>query len=72
MKLTSRQAVMLTAMLGTTNVEELYDVFEELYDSLSPYQSEIALELSSHLINFNQDISELLDDIIEQYKEEPL
>lgn len=69
---TSRQRILMVAILGATNSEELYDVFEHFYDKLSPIESELALELSNYLININADESGLLDDVIANYIKEEI
>ena len=69
---TSRQRILMLAVLGATKTEELYDVFEHFYDKLSPVETELALELSNYLININADESELLDDVIANYMKEEI
>ena len=69
---TSRQRILMVAILGATRSDETYEVFEFFYDMLSPVEAELALELSNHLININADESELLDDVIANYMKEEI
>ena len=67
LKLDKRQAILVTAILGSSFSEEVYEVYEELYTKLTQEQLELVDELSYHLINVNINESELLDEVEEAY-----
>ena len=67
LSLTKRQLVLMTAILGSSQADELYEVYEELYMKLDQIGVELTDELSQYIINVNTDESQLLDDIVEEY-----
>ena len=71
-KLTSRQRILLAGILGATKSEEIYEMFASVMDELSPVEEELSLLFTERYINVNIDESEILDEIIEKYKEESL
>ena len=67
LNLTKRQLVLMTAILGSSQADELYEVYEELYMKLDQIGVELTDELAQYIINVNIDESQLLDDIVEEY-----
>lgn len=66
--LSSKQAVILAGILGSSTSEVMYPVFEEIYDLLDEYEEELADEFTQHYINYNLPEEEILDDVIDILK----
>ena len=70
--LNSREAIILTAILGNSKCNEMYDLYAELSDRLSQVEAELADELTYKLINYSINEGELLDEVIEEYRNRPI
>lgn len=69
---TERELMLLTAVLGATKTWELLELYDEFYGRLTEEEMEIVDILTDRLINVNISESELLDDVIEDLRNNPI
>ena len=67
-----RELMLLTAVLGSTKSDELFELYDDFYSRLTEEEMEVVDILVDKLINVNIDESELLDETIEELHNRPI
>ena len=70
--ITERELMLQTAVLGATKTHELLELYDDMYGRLTEEEMEIVDILTDRLINVNISESELLDDVIEDLRNNPI